>query len=361
MNNDMKNGEAGNRMVSPTVPAILLLVFAVAAALCFIAGLWLFGAVLMMMSSAMLAIIICMGASVIGCIVCPLSAALGAGILTLSGKGVESVIAFCTFIAVGGVLAVCITNKSGRTGTIVAMSAAAGLMLFISAAVLYLRAGVELSADGIIAFFDERVDAVRKPLLEYAESLSERLLALGYMVETDGLKEYINTMITSMISLLPGLIIAALEITCWLTTCFAKLFARKTHCEVILPSPRWELYPSMVTVIIYAASCAIFAICYIIALFSSSGSVVGIVMYNLIFVTSPVFIAIGFSSAFGARNPRAPGRRGMSTFIFIMLVLLAPQLALTLLSVIGAVYVFSKRKAESADRDDDSSDRHDTM
>ena len=357
MNNDMKNGGAGNRMVSPTVPGILLLLFAIAAALCFITGLWLFGIILMTMASAMLAIIICMGASTVSCIVCPLSVVLSSGILTVSGKGVESVIAFCTFIAVGGILAVCIINKSGRTAAVVAMSAAAGLMLFISVAVLYFRAGGELSADGIIAFFNSKADAVRTPLLKYTESLSERLLALGYQVETDALKEYVNTVISSMISLLPGLIIAALEITCWITTCFAKLFARKTHCEVILPSPRWELYPSMVTVIIYAASCAIFAVCYIIALFSSSGSVVGIVMYNLILVTAPVFIAIGFSSAFGAKYPKMQNRKGMSAFIFVMLVLLAPQLALTLLSIIGAVSVFVRRKAESTDKDDDSSDR----
>ena len=141
MNNDMKNGGAGNRMVSPTVPGILLLLFAIAAALCFITGLWLFGIILMTMASAMLAIIICMGASTVSCIVCPLSVVLSSGILTVSGKGVESVIAFCTFIAVGGILAVCIINKSGRTAAVVAMSAAAGRMLFISVAVLYFRAG----------------------------------------------------------------------------------------------------------------------------------------------------------------------------------------------------------------------------
>lgn len=361
MDNDMKNSGTGNRIVSPTVPGILLLLFAVAAALCFVYGLWLFGIILMTTASAMLAIIICMKASVVSCIVCPLSAVLGSCLLTIFGKGVESVIAFCTFIAVGGVLAVCIINKSSRTGTVVAMSATAGFMLLASVAVLYFRAGGELSADGIIAFLDSKADAVRAPLIEQAEDLSERLAALGYKVDTEGVREYINSLVSSVISLLPGLIIAALEIICWITTCFAKLFARKTHCEVILPSPRWELYPSMVTVIIYAVSCAIFAICYLVALFSSSGSTVGIVVYNLILVTAPVFIAIGFSSAFGARNPRMRGRRGMSAFIFVMLVLFAPQFALTLLAVIGAVGVFVRRKAESASNDDDSSDRPDMM
>ena len=88
-------------------------------------------------------------------------------------------------------------------------------------------------------------------------------------------------------------------------------------------------------------------------MFSSSGSVVQIVAYNLVLITSPVFAAIGVGVTMGKRSPAAPGRKGMSIFIFALFLIFATQIAYTMISIIGAIAVFVRRKAESAPKNDD--------
>ena len=109
MNNGMKEGGAGNRIVSPAVPGIILVLSAALSALGLAKGSALIGLLFMMASAAMLALLICMRAAVVCCVACPISVAAGSVIITNAGGGVDSVIAFCAFVAVGGMLALCVT------------------------------------------------------------------------------------------------------------------------------------------------------------------------------------------------------------------------------------------------------------
>ena len=123
MNNGMNEGGAGRRVASPVVPGTIMLLSAVLSAFGTAKGNVLMGLLLMMASAAMLALLICMRASLICCILCPVAVVTGSVIITVMGGGLDSVIVFCAFVAVGGVLALCTVKKSDRTGTVIAMSA----------------------------------------------------------------------------------------------------------------------------------------------------------------------------------------------------------------------------------------------
>ena len=335
MNNGMKEGGAGNRIVSPAVPGIILVLSAALSALGLAKGSTLIGLLFMMASAAMLALLICMRAAVVCCVACPISVAAGSVIITIAGGGVDSVIAFCAFVAVGGMLALCVTKKSDRTGTVVAMSAALALMILIAFAA------------------EEKIAVIRTLIGDMVNAYADALKSMGQTIEDTYVKELKDGLANTFIVLLPGFIIAILQVFCYFVTCIFKFSARKAHCEVILPSPRWELYPTMVTVIIYAVASLVLGISYLIAMFSSSGSVVQIVAYNLVLITSPVFAAIGVGVTMGKRSPAAPGRKGMSIFIFALFLIFATQIAYTMISIIGAIAVFVRRKAESAPKNDD--------
>ena len=77
MNNGMKEGGAGNRIVSPAVPGIILVLSAALSALGLAKGSTLIGLLFMMASAAMLALLICMRAAVVCCVACPISVAAG--------------------------------------------------------------------------------------------------------------------------------------------------------------------------------------------------------------------------------------------------------------------------------------------
>lgn len=353
MNNGMKEGGEGNRIVSPAVPGIILVLSAALSALGLAKGSALIGLLFMMASAAMLALLICMRAAVVCCVACPISVAAGSVIITIAGGGVDSVIAFCAFVAVGGMLALCVTKKSDRTGTVVAMSAALALMILIAFAAEYFSGCRAFSAEGIKAFVEEKIAVIRTLIGDMVNAYADALKSMGQTIEDTYVKELKDGLANTFIVLLPGFIIAILQVFCYFVTCIFKFSARKAHCEVILPSPRWELYPTMVTVIIYAVASLVLGISYLIAMFSSSGSVVQIVAYNLVLITSPVFAAIGVGVTMGKRSPAAPGRKGMSIFIFALFLIFATQIAYTMISIIGAIAVFVRRKAESAPKNDD--------
>ena len=353
MNNGMNEGGAGRRVASPVVPGTIMLLSAVLSAFGTAKGNVLMGVLLMMASAAMLALLICMRASLICCILCPVAVVTGSVIITVMGGGLDSVIVFCAFVAVGGVLALCTVKKSDRTGTVIAMSASFALMLLIALIAEYFMSGGVFSAEGVKAFAEGKINVIRTAISDMVNAYAETLKGMGQTVDKSDVKELAKTLADSFIMLMPGLMIAFLQIFCYFVTCIFTFSARKARCEVIIPSPRWELYPTMVTVIIYAVSIVLFGITYIFASASSSGSVVNIVAYNLVLITSPVFAATGVGMLAEKKSPMVYGRRGMFIFMFVILLVFAPQITYTMVSIFGAVAVFIKRRAESLPKNDD--------
>lgn len=343
------NGGAEKGIVSPVAAGIIMLIGASTSAALLQTG-GLLGILLMTVASAALALLICMRAVVMCCVLCPISVALGSVIITVMGGGLESVILFCSFIAIGGVLALCVSKASDRTGTVVAMSFALAVMLIGALLAEYFAGGGEFSAEGLKTFIEGKTDALRSVIAEAYKNYMDAVAnaSAGVKIDAADLNAAAESTATAFIAILPGTLIASLQIICYIVTCWFTFFARKMRCEVILPSPRWELYPTMVTVIIFAVSSVVFAGAYVVALISSSGSVVGTVAYNLNLITMPAFFAIGFSAVFGKK---AAGRRGMAAFIFVVFAIVALQLAFMTIAIIGAIGVFVRRKAESADKD----------
>ena len=75
--------------------------------------------------------------------------------------------------------------------------------------------------------------------------------------------------------------------------------------------------------------------------------------YNLVLITSPVFAATGVGMLAEKKSPMVYGRRGMFIFMFVILLVFAPQITYTMVSIFGAVAVFIKRRAESLPKNDD--------
>ena len=344
MNNGMNEGGAGRRVASPVVPGTIMLLSAVLSAFGTAKGNVLMGLLLMMASAAMLALLICMRASLICCILCPVAVVTGSVIITVMGGGLDSVIVFCAFVAVGGVLALCTVKKSDRTGTVIAMSASFALMLLIALIAEYFMSGGVFSAEGVKAFAEGKINVIRTAISDMVNAYAETLKGMGQTVDKSDVKELAKTLADSFIMLMPGLMIAFLQIFCYFVTCIFTFSARKARCEV---------YPTMVTVIIYAVSIVLFGITYIFASASSSGSVVNIVAYNLVLITSPVFAATGVGMLAEKKSPMVYGRRGMFIFMFVILLVFASQITYTMVSIFGAVAVFIKRRSESLPKNDD--------
>ncbi len=266
--------------------------------------------------------------------------------------------------AVGAVSIICalvisrlIKKKTTKSAAVVTITIVLLVCFLIIAAVFYALEGHSLAFSDILKdinqFFDETREKAAAWANDYIDSLSQSTIQsyenLG--ISKDALREYYITEAKALVDTLqltlPGLLLIGLQIFAYLAVCFFVLTVKSASYDALLPEVRWVLYPTQITCIVFLA--AIFF--YMIALFFPS-TVFAILVVNLLLVLSPSMIACGVRGlSVRLRHPMLRKRTIVILVLFVFFALFmtstALQLAIILLSILGAKDVFSLRMAES--------------
>ncbi|MBQ9510656.1 MAG: hypothetical protein IJR55_03060 [Clostridia bacterium] len=300
---------------------------------------------------------------------CPVAFAVGAVIISLFGGGIEKQLVLLSFIVAGAIGALCINGKSTRTGTVIGIAAGAALCLVAAFIYAYVSAGNEFSVDAIKTFFTDKVKSaqeqaenfVKEVFLPYLRTINSYSTSKTAISETDFI-EFASDLIYTAAVLLPGIILMLLQIFGFVATCVFKYFVERLGCDVVLPSPRWELYPTSVTAWVYIVAYGIYAVSSLISSFSNGGSgIVTVIALNVILTVFPVMIWLGGSALFGKRR-RVRFRIGGGFIILIILgVFIMPTMIVAVISFIGAWSVIGRRRADAAEekKENDDNDSND--
>lgn len=354
MNGD--NRENKIKKASPAAIALALLASSLACAVALVFGYYIIGTVLLTLSAGLMALLVSVRAPAVCFVVCPLSVAAAAVLSQLSGGDFTVVIIFLSFIWAGGILALCVSKDSTRTGTTVFIAAVLALFILTALIVIYLSEGNAFTPQAIREYVTAKVTAYKESFAAVInENFIEPLKSTEYYksavesgaIDDDVISAYGAALAETSVLLSPGIIIMLLQAAAYLCTCWYTLSARLSHCEVVLPSPKWALYPTTVTVTVYFIAYMVYTVTYFLSMFSETGSTVGVVALNLILVTIPSMFAIGCRALFRRRSTRFARGGGAVTLVIILLIIFSPLLAVSLISFIGAFGVLAKRRAEA--------------
>lgn len=356
------NSETGKRgFQNPLIICVFTAICAIAASFAVALGAVLFSCLFISLSAALFAVLICTRAKPIYLAVCPLSFAAGCVITVALGGGIALDILLLSFIAAGGALALCVMKKSERTSTVVAVAACFIACVVLSLLYVYLSGGnkftpqaikeyVLAKLDGVSSFYQELFRTYLLEPLKETDYYSS-LIASGRFDESDFIS-LIGSAVYSLAALSIGIIIAAAQILGYICTCWFKVFVKKLGCELVLPSPRWEVYPTKITAIFYIVAYSVNALSFFFASDSGAMAFIGIAAQNIVIAVTPVMVYLGVSFMFGKRRGKIRIRGG-AIAIFIIAFLLSPTLAISLIGFIGAIGLINLRRLEDADKNDE--------
>lgn len=288
---------------------------------------------------------------------CPAAFALGAVIISLLGGGLEKQMLLLSFIVAGAIGAVCINAKSSRTGTVIGIAFGAAICLLAAFIYAFVTAGNEFSIEAIKNFFTEKVKTtqeqaenfVKEVFVPYLRTINSYSTSNAAISETD-LIEFASELVYTAAVLSPGIILMLLQIFGFITTCVFKYTVEKFCCDVVLPSPRWELYPTAITAWVYIVTYAIYAFSSLVSSFSGGGSnVVTIIAINIIITVFPVMIALGGAALFGKRKTMRFRINGGFIILLVLGAFIMPTMILAVISFVGAWSVIGRRKVEAAE------------
>lgn len=326
---------------SPALVCGLMALSVLAAALTLASGFMVIGAALITFGAALFSLLVLMRAPAAYIAVCPVSVALGCVVAALAGGGIPTYIMLVAFVALGGVLALCVSKKYAKTATVVALAACFGAAVIAVLIYLYLSGRNEFSPDAIKAYIDAKTDE----LLALSENITreELIPMLGkFSVDADALVALVRAAVLSTVYMTPGLFIAAMQILGYLCCSWFLLFVKIESCDVIMPAPVWELYPTTVTAVIYIISYVV----YLFASLGSSVSVAEIIALNVSVTVAPPMLAVGMVMIFsGGRRRRRVNM--LPVGILALLFIIQPVMAAVLLSMLGAFSVIARRRLEA--------------
>lgn len=298
--------------------------------------------------------------------VVPVSFALGCVIIKLLGGGAELDILMLSFIVAGGALALCVVKRSSRTSTIVVLSICFVVVLLAAFLYVYLSGGNKFAPSAIKEYILARLDGIAASFRDIAKTYIldpmkgtpyyDSLINSGEISEADIL-DLISGSVYSAALLSIGVVIAFVQVLGYVCTCWLRLFVKKQRCDVVLPSPRWEIMPTKITAFIYLIAYFANTVSFFFASSSSFMSILQIVALNIVIALTPVTAYLGISFIFG-KNRRRRARIGVGMIvIFVLLLLFSPPLAVSLVSMIGTfglINLYRAAEAEKNDRDDNS-------
>ncbi len=229
------------------------------------------------------------------------------------------------YIPVGMALAACIYNRQNLTTTVTVLAVVFGIIL-LSLASLQLQIQYGNIRDGFAALRDQ-----------IQEGLTNILSSIGLSGE-DGIiyvytEKDVQSIVQSMLLLLPALSVLACELFAYLTAKIYRLLALSFHADFLFAKEKWPLTASIPAYIVFVVS-------YFVTLFSSQSSVISYAAINLLYIFLPVTTADGLNGLFlkggkGIGKNRPVGRIAL-IILCVVLFMLSPVSLFILLSFFGA-------------------------
>ncbi len=264
-----------------------------------------------------------------------------------------------TVLIAAFVLAYHVKRRNPKTAALLALSITLGVGFLLTAAVLYAVRGGSLAPSDLLDKYNEFFRTMKiesaASVHEMVEGFDKELIAL---YERSGitkemlLESYLSTMEASVDAIqlmLPGIVIFLIQVIAYIEIVSFRAVARVCRVEALLPAPRWHMYPTQVSCVVYLIVAVLYMFC---SFFSSSDSVFLMLVSNMWLALLPVMMLCG-ARVLWLRLQHPLYRIGtgimLTAFIFGFFFLrsVAVQLALFTLSFLGAQTVWTQRMLEA--------------
>jgi hypothetical protein len=278
-----------------------------------------------------------------------------------SGKSV-TIALFGAILVLGALLlSVAVGKKSAKTSAVLTVGVTVSLCYILVSLLMYAAQGNSLAISDLFDKLNGAFDSIKVLMADLirdsVNALSEEMMAYyaKYEITREMLLETSLMTMESFLDmaqlLLPGCFLFLVQFMAYIGVSAFEKTARIFRCDVILPEPRWRLYPTQISCIIYILVTS----AYLLSGLFASASTFLILMMNFWIALMPVMIACGFNGLImRLKHPRF--RKSM---IFILVLFAAGCLFMTetalslgifMLTFMGAQDVSLARTAEAAER-----------
>ena len=226
----------------------------------------------------------------------------------------------CVLILGALLLAYAVQKKSAKTSAVLVVSTSVTIGYLIVMALFYVAEGNSLAISDLFSVFNELVDSIKIScadiIRQSVDSLSEESYAqygitkeVLLEISLKAMEEYVKWMQL----LLPGCFLFFVQVMGYFSVIAFEKTARLMRCEAVLPEPRWRLYPTHVSCVIYILVTTV----YLITSVFSSTSAFAIIITNFWTALVPVMLVCGFRSLY--LRLKHPQLRKRTVFTLILL------------------------------------------
>lgn len=256
------------------------------------------------------------------------------------------------------ILSVFVRKKCTKTTAVLTVTLCVSIGYLAVIAIFYGAEGNSLLPSDILNHLNDYFESLKASLADVVrmsfESLPEETLKIyesyGYtqdMLITTGI-ENMEFYVDYLQMLLPGLLIALFQFMAFFALFAFTTAVRIARCEAIFPEPRWIVYPTQVSCVVYMITLFL----YVIVSFFAATSTVGLIVSNFWLVLMPTMLICGFRSL--AMRLKHPRFRRQTIIILVLFVIgffffaeAALELGILMLTFIGVQDVSASRAVES--------------
>ncbi len=253
-------------------------------------------------------------------------------------------------VPAGLIIAHMIKKKSTKISVTVVLEFTYTVLFALAFFGAYALDGYELSVAAVTQYFRDIVDILKDAFVSNIEVDEEVLATFMKMlgVETrEALDAAITAVFNTFTLILPAILISTMGVIAYLTAALFKLGTRVSHCELVLPDPKWETLPSKASAVIYSLAYVLYSAA---ALFSGEMNVFLLVCYSIVIVLTPLMLLMGVKWLLSLRN------KGMVIGLFIFGSLVMMSLAAMILAFFGVREVFLRRDRLKAEEKEDETE-----
>ena len=253
-------------------------------------------------------------------------------------------------VPAGLILAHMIKKKSAKISVTVVLDITYTVLFALAFLGAYLLDGYELSVAAVTEYFSDIVDVLKNAFVANIEADEEVLATFMKMLgaETrEAFDQAITAVFNTFTLILPAILISTMGVIAYLTAAFFKLGTRISHCELVLPDPKWETLPSKASAVIYSLEYVLYSIS---SIFSGDMNVFLLVCYSIVIVLTPIMLLMGFKRVLNMRN------RGLVIGLFIFGSFIMMSLAAMILAFFGVSEVFLRRDRMKAEEKEEEKD-----
>ena len=240
------------------------------------------------------------------------------------------VLAALLYIPVGFVLSACIYSGKSLTITVTVLSVTFGVIL------------ASVAGAQVLLQYGNLREGFAALLSQFEDGLTQMLSSIGLPGEDGVIYVYtekeVQSMVQSVVMLLPAMGVLACQLFAYLTAKIYRLLALALHGEFLFEKKKWPVTASVPAYIVFVAS-------YFFSLFSQNTSVVSYAAVNLLYIFLPVTAIAGFHALFSTSGKLSDrGRRGSRIVLIVLCVILfnlSPVALFILMAFFGAVRTFT--------------------